>query len=90
MLKKKLEEQQTMNQQLLQENRLLWGTVPAKEVFHSTNPSISNLFKEKIDLSEKKTELNGTEGGFLVAARLETEDFEKRWEEMTCTANAFS
>ncbi len=44
-MKLRLEEQQNLNEKLMKENRLLWSTVPSKQVFHSYNPNISQVGK---------------------------------------------
>jgi len=84
-----LEEQKKMNEKLLQENRLLWDGVPINEIFSTIRTPHTNYvnveaFKEKIDLTN--IELNWTHSPHLEAARLEEEEFQKRWDEMTFVA----
>jgi hypothetical protein len=43
MMKQRLEEQQNLNEKLMKENRLLWSTVPSKQVFNSYNPTLSQV-----------------------------------------------
>jgi hypothetical protein len=87
-----LEAQQQMNQALLRENTLLWSTVPSDEVFNTSNPNnppeFLDAFKQKIDFST--IELNWTDSPLLEAARMETLDFEQRWEDMELFAGARS
>eukprot|EP01117_Protostelium_nocturnum_P007704 TRINITY_DN2765_c0_g1_i1.p1 TRINITY_DN2765_c0_g1~~TRINITY_DN2765_c0_g1_i1.p1 ORF type:complete len:377 (+),score=161.52 TRINITY_DN2765_c0_g1_i1:161-1291(+) len=84
-IKQELENQQKINNMLLQQNRLLWSTVPQKEVFSTINggmPSVNlQSFKDKIDLS--KTSLHSINSPHLEAAKDEDENFGKRWEEMS-------
>jgi len=91
-LQKQLEAQTHMNQALLCENSLLWSSVPADEVFNTSNPNnppvFLDAFKQKIDLST--IELNWTDSRHLEAARLEDMDFEQRLDEMTFFAGARS
>jgi len=89
-MQKQLEEQQTINNQLIDENRLLWSTVPIKEVFNTIRPGnpLAEAFKENINYGN--VELNCTDSPFLEAARIEVEEFEQRWEGMNLTAGAFS
>eukprot|EP01117_Protostelium_nocturnum_P003107 TRINITY_DN1405_c0_g1_i1.p2 TRINITY_DN1405_c0_g1~~TRINITY_DN1405_c0_g1_i1.p2 ORF type:complete len:430 (+),score=175.40 TRINITY_DN1405_c0_g1_i1:3089-4378(+) len=84
-IKKQLENQQKINNMLLQQNRLLWSTVPHNEVFSTIKagaiPAFNvNAFKEKVDLS--KIDLNWTNSPHLEAAKAEENNFTKRWEEM--------
>jgi len=84
-IQKQLEAQQQMNQALIQENSLLWSTVPSDEVFSTINqtnpPDYVDAFKQKVDLST--IELNWTDSPHLEAARLEDLEFEQRWDEMS-------
>jgi len=86
-----LEAQRLMNKKLLNENRLLWSTVPTNEVFSTIKKSNQNsyvkAFTEKIDFAN--IELNSTDSPHLEAARME-EDFERRWDDMTFLANSLS
>eukprot|EP01119_Soliformovum_irregulare_P005756 TRINITY_DN1750_c0_g1_i1.p1 TRINITY_DN1750_c0_g1~~TRINITY_DN1750_c0_g1_i1.p1 ORF type:complete len:256 (-),score=50.73 TRINITY_DN1750_c0_g1_i1:484-1251(-) len=88
-MRAKLEEQQQLNQQLANENKILFSTT--NETFNTVRPSKYNstfvdAFKEKVDLS--LIELNWTDSPHLEAARVEDSDFEQRWEEMTFIAGA--
>jgi hypothetical protein len=85
-MQKQLEAQFQMNQALIQENSMLWYTVPQNEVFNTANqtnpPPFVDAFKEKIDFST--VALNYTDSPLLEAARLEDiVDFDdQRWDEM--------
>jgi len=89
-MQKQLEEQTKINDQLINENQILWSTVPANEVFSTIRPGnpLADPFKENIKFSD--VELNCTGSPFLQAARIEDEEFELRWEGLNFTAGSFS
>jgi len=67
----KLQEQEQLNNDLLHENRILWSTIPATDVFNTLRPGTSfiDAFKEKVDLSN--VELNFTDSPYLEGIKLE-------------------
>jgi len=85
-------QQQQVNRALIQENHMLWSTVPLNEIFSTirapSSPTHSfiniDAFKEKIDLAN--IQLNWTDSPHLEAARVEEEEFQKRWDEMNFIA----
>lgn len=88
-MQQELTQQQQVNTELMKENRLLWSTVPFREIFNSfnmgrNNPLFGQAFTDKIDLSN--IELNWTDSRHLEAARLEEQEVEKRWDNMTFIA----
>jgi hypothetical protein len=92
LIAKELEQQQQVNRALIQENHMLWSTVPLNEIFSTirapSSPTHSfiniDAFKEKIDLAN--IQLNWTDSPHLEAARVEEEEFQKRWDEMNFIA----
>lgn len=86
-MKEELETQKRMNEVLMEENSLLWTTVPLNEVFSTIRGhSYVEAFKELVDLTQIK--LNETDSRFLEAARKEQSEVEQRWEDMTFIAGA--
>eukprot|EP01114_Cavostelium_apophysatum_P020172 TRINITY_DN668_c0_g1_i1.p1 TRINITY_DN668_c0_g1~~TRINITY_DN668_c0_g1_i1.p1 ORF type:complete len:445 (+),score=97.26 TRINITY_DN668_c0_g1_i1:263-1597(+) len=87
---KELAAQKNMNRVLIQENGILWTSVPSDQTFSTIrqNSPYVRPFEEKIDISTAVQDLTFTDSAYLEAARTQGEDVQKRWEDMTFIAGA--